>query len=79
MSNIVECWNQNGKPRAIEMDPNNRGFGWVHSLSSWSSYAGEMVAAAGLSANARARQDAQLLRRDLTDEHERLQRRAGMR
>lgn len=27
---IVECRNQFGEPRAIEMDPANRAYGWVY-------------------------------------------------
>lgn len=30
MSKIVECWTGDGKHRAIEMDENNRAFGWVY-------------------------------------------------
>ena len=27
---IIECINQNFEPRAIEMDPENRAYGWVY-------------------------------------------------
>lgn len=27
---IVECFNERGEPRAIEMDPANRAYGWVY-------------------------------------------------
>lgn len=27
---IVECWNEHGESRAIEMDENNRAYGWVY-------------------------------------------------
>lgn len=27
---IVECMNQNGERRGIEMDPANRAYGWVY-------------------------------------------------
>ena len=27
---IVECWNEHGEPRAIELDEANRAYGWVY-------------------------------------------------
>lgn len=27
---IVECWNEHGEPRAVELDENNRAYGWVY-------------------------------------------------
>jgi hypothetical protein len=27
---IVECFNERGEPRAIELDPANRAYGWVY-------------------------------------------------
>lgn len=27
---IVECWNERGEPRAINLDPNDLAYGWVY-------------------------------------------------